>query len=58
MTRKVRDELYNFGLHINQIQDLLLWHFDSEAEAAEYFGVTAQTVKNWKKKRNWPLAVV
>ncbi|EJU9029127.1 S-adenosylhomocysteine hydrolase [Vibrio metoecus] len=58
MTRKVRDELYHFGLHINQVQDLLLWHFDSDAEAAEYFGVTPQTVKNWKKKRNWPLAVV
>ncbi|ENM5765063.1 MULTISPECIES: DUF3653 domain-containing protein [Vibrio] len=58
MTRKVREELYNFGLHINQVSDLLLWHFDSDAEAAEYFGVTTQTVKNWKKKRNWPLAVV
>ncbi|EPU3406918.1 DUF3653 domain-containing protein [Vibrio vulnificus] len=58
MCKKVRDELYNFGLHINQVSDLLLWHFDSDKEAAEYFGVSVQTVRNWKTKRNWPLSVV
>lgn len=58
MCKKVRDELYNFDLHINHVSDLLLWHFDSYKEVAEYFGVSVQTVRNWKTKRNWPLSVV
>ncbi|MCU8149835.1 hypothetical protein M2G93_17100 [Vibrio vulnificus] len=58
MCKKVRDELYNFGLHLNQVSDLFLWHFDSDKEAAEYFGVSVQTVRNWRVKHNWPLSVV
>jgi len=55
---KLSKELHEFGLYLNQVNDLFLWHFDSDKEAAEYFGVSPQTVKNWKIKRNWPLSVV
>ncbi len=58
MKNKLKDELFNNGLYINQVNDLLLWHFDGHDEAAEYFGVTPQTVKNWISKGNWPLSVV
>ncbi|WP_299695796.1 DUF3653 domain-containing protein [uncultured Vibrio sp.] len=58
MKNKIKHELFNNGLYINQVNDLLLWHFDGHDEAAEYFGVTTQTVKNWVKKGNWPLSVV
>lgn len=58
MKRKIKDELFNHDLYINQIPDLLLWHFDDHKHAADYFGVTPQTVKNWLKKGNWPLSVV
>ena len=58
MKNKVRDELYHYGLYINQISDLLLWHFDDHKPAAEYCGVTTQTIKNWHKRGNWPLSVV
>lgn len=58
MKRKIKDELFDHGLYINQVSDLLLWHFDDHKEAAVYFGVSPQTVKNWLKKGNWPLSVV
>ncbi|MCG9576411.1 DUF3653 domain-containing protein [Vibrio europaeus] len=58
MKRKIKDELFAHNLYINQVSDLLLWHFDDHKQAAEYFGVTPQTVKNWLKKGNWPLSVV
>ncbi|MDC5719440.1 DUF3653 domain-containing protein [Vibrio europaeus] len=58
MKRKIKEELFAHNLYINQVSDLLLWHFDDHKQAAEYFGVTPQTVKNWLKKGNWPLSVV
>ncbi|WP_406733489.1 DUF3653 domain-containing protein [Vibrio scophthalmi] len=58
MKRLVKNELYNHGLYINQVKDLLLWHFDDHKEAAIYFGVTPQTVRNWQKNGTWPLSVV
>ncbi|MGR5059907.1 DUF3653 domain-containing protein [Vibrio rotiferianus] len=58
MKKHVKDELYCNGMYSNQVSDLLLWHFEDHKEAAEYFGVTPQTVKNWVKKGNWPLSVV
>ena len=58
MKRRIREELFDHGLYINQVSDLLLWHFDSLDDAADYFGVTTQTVKNWLKKGNWPLSVI
>lgn len=58
MKNKIKDELFNNGLYINQVNDLLLWHFDGHEQAANYFGVTPQTVKNWINKGNWPLSVV
>lgn len=58
MKRKVKEELFENGLYINQVKDLLLWHFDDHKQAAEYFGVHPNTIKNWQKKGNWPLAVV
>ncbi|MGR5278811.1 DUF3653 domain-containing protein [Vibrio rotiferianus] len=58
MKKHVKDELYSNGMYSNQVSDLLLWHFEDHKEAAEYFGVTPQTVKNWVKKGNWPLSVV
>ncbi|WP_240205905.1 DUF3653 domain-containing protein [Vibrio sp. CyArs1] len=58
MKKTIRDELYNFGLYKNQIQDLFLWHFDGYKEVAEYFGVHPNTIKNWQKNGNYPLSVV
>ncbi|MCF7355086.1 S-adenosylhomocysteine hydrolase [Vibrio phage vB_VruC_PG21] len=54
----IKDTLHEFGMYKNQVKDLFLWHFDSDKEAGEYFGVTPQTVKNWKTKGNYPLSVV
>ncbi|NOI20774.1 S-adenosylhomocysteine hydrolase [Vibrio coralliilyticus] len=58
MKRKVKEELFAHSLYINQVSDLLLWHFDDHKQAAEFFGVTPPTVKNWIKKGNWPMSVV
>ena len=58
MKNKIKEELFNNGLYINQVNDLLLWHFDGRDEAATFFGVTPQTVKNWQTKGNWPLSVI
>lgn len=58
MKKHIKDELYDYGLYSNQIKDLFLWHFDDHKEAAKYFGVSPQTVKNWHLKSNWPMAVV
>lgn len=58
MKTKVKEELFNQGLYLNQVKDLLLWHFNDHKEAAAYFGVTPQTVKNWSTKGNWPLSVI
>ncbi|MGD8172607.1 DUF3653 domain-containing protein [Vibrio sp. TRT 21S02] len=58
MKKAVKDELFDNGLYKNQIKDLLLWHFDDHKEAAEYFGVHPNTVKNWLAKGTWPLSVV
>lgn len=58
MKKRVKDELFTNGLYINQVSDLLLWHFDDHKQAADYFGVTPQTIKNWITKGNWPLSVV
>lgn len=58
MKRKVKDELFENGMYINQVKDLLLWHFDDHKQAADYFGVHPSTVKNWQLKGNWPLSVV
>lgn len=58
MKKFIKDELYNNGMYTNQVQDLLLWHFDDNKQAAEYFGVSPQTVRNWIKKGNWPLSVI
>ena len=58
MKNKIKEELFNNGLYINQVNDLLLWHFDGRDEAAAFFGVTPQTVKNWQTKGNWPLSVI
>lgn len=58
MKKKIKEELFAHNLYVNQVSDLLLWHFDDHKQAAEYFGVTPQTVQNWLKKRNWPLSVV
>ncbi|WP_337969451.1 DUF3653 domain-containing protein [Vibrio pectenicida] len=58
MKRQIKEELFQNNLYGNQVSDLMLWHFDSIKEAADYFGVTPQTIKNWKKKGTWPLSVV
>ncbi|MFW7525318.1 DUF3653 domain-containing protein [Vibrio ostreicida] len=58
MRKDLQDELFAHNIYINQVKDLLLWHFDSINDAAKYFGVTPQTVKNWKKKKTWPLSVI
>ncbi|EKO3452650.1 phage protein [Vibrio sp. LQ2] len=58
MKRRVKEELFENGMYINQVKDLLLWHFDDHKQAAEYFGVHPNTVKNWQLKGNWPLSVV
>jgi|GEM_PF-1848884 len=58
MKRRIKEELFNHDLYINQVKDLLIWHFDDHKEAAHYFGVTPQTVKNWQKTGKWPLSVV
>jgi len=58
MKKSVRDELYCHDLYKNQIIDIMLWHFDDHKEAAEYFGVHPNTVKNWQKNHSWPLSVV
>ncbi len=58
MKIQIKDELFAQGLYLNQVTDLLLWHFDDHKEAAKYFGVTTQTVRNWNKKGNWPLSVI
>jgi len=58
MLRHLRDELHEHNLYVNQIPELFLWHFDDDKEAAEFFGVTVQTVKRWKKTRRYPMSVV
>ncbi|CCO48894.1 S-adenosylhomocysteine hydrolase [Vibrio nigripulchritudo SOn1] len=58
MSKNVKDELYKNGLYINQVRDLFLWHFDSDKEAAQYFGVCEKTVKNWHRNRNYPMPVI
>lgn len=58
MKKHIKEELLNFGLYANQVNDLLLWHFDSTKEAAIYFGVTPQTIRNWRKSGSWPLSVI
>lgn len=58
MKRNVREELYEHGLYINQVKDLFLWHFDSNQDAAKYFGVTSRTIDNWHKDLSYPLCAV
>lgn len=58
MKKQTRQDLYEHNLYANQVSDLLLWHFDDHKQAADYFGVTPQTVKNWKANGSWPLSVV
>lgn len=58
MKKSVRNELFENNLYMRQVNDLLLWHFDGVNDAAEFFGVSPQTVKNWIKKGTWPLSVV
>jgi len=58
MNKNIREELHSYDIYVNQVSDLFLWHFDSFEEAGKFFGVTARTVQNWQKKRNWPTAVV
>ncbi|ANW22967.1 S-adenosylhomocysteine hydrolase [Vibrio coralliilyticus] len=58
MKKRTREELFNHDLYINQVKDLLIWHFDDHEEAAHFFGVTPRTVKNWQKTGKWPLSVV
>lgn len=58
MKTRIKDELYSYDRYLNQVSDLLIWHFDGDKEAAEFSGVTAQTVKRWRKDRSRPMSVV
>lgn len=58
MKRNINDTLHEFGMYKNHVKDLFLWHFDSHKEAAAFFGVTVQTIKNWKRSGNYPLSVI
>ncbi|MYM58516.1 S-adenosylhomocysteine hydrolase [Vibrio sp. OCN044] len=58
MRKDLKDELFAHNMYINQVKDMLLWHFDDNKQAADFFGVTPQTVKNWQTKGTWPMSVV
>ncbi|BDU42873.1 hypothetical protein [Vibrio nigripulchritudo] len=49
----LKDELAQNGLAIGHLVDLLLYNFDSLAEASEYFGCTEPTLKRWIDTKRW-----
>ena len=52
MKRRIREELFDHGLYINQVSDLLLWHFNSLDDAADYFGVRAIVISGVQEGKN------
>lgn len=36
MKRRIKEELFNHDLYINQVKDLLIWHFEDHKESLEH----------------------
>ncbi len=50
-----REELRQCGYLQNQLKELVLYHFDSMDECAEYFGCSVGTVRRWMDTNKWPV---
>lgn len=52
-----KDEIHQCGYLASQLKELMLFHFDSYGECADYFGYSETAVRNWCKTDKWPVAV-
>lgn len=52
-----RDELHQCGYLRSQLKELMMYHFDTYAECAAYFGYSESSVRRWVNTNQWPIAV-